>query len=167
VMGLPSKQELYRPWSRMEMDKPFCHIGDPTKLRMLVPVSADDYSLIRTDLAAKKKNNENLLVTVRIQGFAGQTWTGRVGHLPKSADKTVPLQLTTKGGGHLAMKPGADPNNPEPQQQVYLVGIDFETPPERAVSPGALGQVKIHCEYRSCAWWCWRTLSGMFDVGLW
>jgi putative peptide zinc metalloprotease protein len=167
VMGLPTKEYQHRPWDRYEMDKPFCHIGDPTKLRMLVPVSPDDYELVRTDFESKRDNGESLLVTIRIQGFANKTWTGKVSHLPKSADKTVPLQLTTKGGGPLAAKPGTDPNNPEPQMQVYLIGIDFETPPERAVSPGTLGQVKIHCTYHSCAWWSWRTLSGMFDIGLW
>jgi putative peptide zinc metalloprotease protein len=167
VIGLPKKDEQYRPWDRSELEKPFCHIADPTKLRIIVPVSPDDFELIRTDKARKARNGENLEVTLRVHGFAGQLWSGRVSHLPRSADKTVPLQLTTKGGGPLAMKPGSDPNNPEPQSQVYLVGIDFETPPDKAISPGALGQAKIHCEYRSAAWWTWRTLSATFDLGLW
>jgi putative peptide zinc metalloprotease protein len=167
VIGLPKKDELYRPWDRGELERPFCHIADPTKLRMVVPVSPDDFELIRIDKARKEHHQEKLEVTLRIQGFGGQLWTGRVSHMPRSADKTVPLQLTTKGGGPLAMKPGSDPNNPEPQSQVYLVGIDFETPPDRAISPGALGQAKIHCEYRSAAWWAWRTLSATFDLGLW
>jgi putative peptide zinc metalloprotease protein len=167
VIGLPTKEMLRRPWDIMELDKPFCHVGDPTRLRILVPVSPDEFDLIRTDMAAKKKKGENLDVTIRIQGFASQQWTGRVSHVPQSADKTVPFQLTTKGGGPLATKPGSDPNSPEPQMQVYLIGIDFETQENRAVSPGTLGQVKVHCEYHSCAWWSWRTLSGMFDIGLW
>ncbi len=167
VMGSPSAEDKFKPWEKADMDKPFCHIGDTTKLRMLVPVSPDDYSLIRTDLARKKKNGQDLLVTVRIHGFGSQTWPGRVVHVPTLADKTVPLQLTTKGGGPLAMKPGSDPNDPEVQGQVYLIGIDFETKTERAVSPGTLGQAKIHCEYRSAAWWAWRTISGTFDLGLW
>jgi hypothetical protein len=168
-MGMPTKAELLRPWDKAEMDKPFCHIGDTTKLRILVPVAPDDWELIRSDLALKKKQNEDLLVTVRIHGFGNQTWTGRVTHLPKAADKTVPLQLTTKGGGPLALKPepGMDPDNPEVQGQVYLVGIDFETRPDRAVSPGTMGQVKIHCTYQSCAKWAWRTLAASFDFRLW
>jgi putative peptide zinc metalloprotease protein len=167
VMGLPKKDELYRPWDRSELEKPFCHIADPSKLRILVPVTPDDFEVIRTDLERRKKEGKELECTLRIHGFAGQLWNGRVSFLPRSADKTVPLQLTTKGGGPLAMKPGSDPNNPEPQGQVYLVGIDFETQPDRAICPGTLGQAKIHCEYRSCAWWVWRTLSSTFDLGLW
>jgi putative peptide zinc metalloprotease protein len=167
VMGLPYKDFLLRPWDKMDLDKPFCHIGDPSRLRMLVPVTPDEYNLIRHDLADKKKKGEDLECTIRLQGFGSQRWTGRVSHLPMSAEKSVPLELTTKFGGPLAVKPGSDPNNPEPQGQYYLIGVDFETPPERAVSPGTLGQVKVHCEYHSCAWWSWRTLSGMFDVALW
>jgi putative peptide zinc metalloprotease protein len=167
VMGLPPKDLQLKPWERGELDKqPFCKIGNPTKLRILVPVTPDDYDVIRTDLQEKAKRGEHLDVTLRVEGFGGQLWTGHVSHLPKVAEKTVPLQLTTKGGGPLATKPGSDPNNPEPQGQVYLVGIDFDDP-DRAVSPGTLGQVKIHCEYRSAAWWVWRTLSGTFDLGLW
>ena len=116
--------------------------------------------------ARMTKQGHKLEVTLRVHGFGSQLWRGHVGHLPKLADKTVPIQLTSKGGGPLAMKPGSDPKNPEPQGQVYLVGIDFETP-DRAIVPGSIGQVKIHCEYRSCAWWTWRTLSSTFDLGLW
>ena len=53
----------------------------------------------------------------------------------------------------------------EPQTQVYLVGIDFENP-DRAIAPGTMAQVKIHVEYRSLAWWAWRSLSSTFDLGL-
>ena len=105
-------------------------------------------------------------MTLGVHGFTGQQWSGRVGHLPRLAEKNIPLQLSTKGGGSVAIRPGTDPNNPEPQDQVYLVGFDFETP-DRAISPGAMGQVKVHCEYRSCAWWTWRALSKSFDLGLW
>jgi putative peptide zinc metalloprotease protein len=167
VMGLPPKEMMNRPWDRSELEKPFCHIGDPNKLLMLVPVSPDDYELIRTDVAERKKQGQELEVTIRVQGFGSQLWKGKVSRMPKSAEKTVPIQLTTKGGGPLAMKPGSDPNNPEPQGQVYLVGIDFDNDHDAAVSPGTLGQVKIHCTYRSGAWWVWRTLSSTFDLGLW
>ena len=167
VIGLPKKEELLRPWDRSELEKPFCNIGDPTKLRLLVPISPDDFALVHSDYTKKTHSGHILEATLRIHGFGGHLWNGRVSYLPKSADKTVPLQLTTKGGGPLATKPGSDPNNPEPQSQVYLVGIDFETPPDRDISPGTLGQAKIHCEYRSCAWWTWRTLSATFDLGLW
>jgi hypothetical protein len=52
-----------------------------------------------------------------------------------------------------------------PQAQVFLVGINFDHPDD-AIAPGTLAQVKIHCEYRSAAWWTWRTISATFDLGL-
>ena len=51
-------------------------------LRILVPVTPDEYNLIRHDLAAKKKKGEEMEVTIRLQGFGSQTWTGRVSHVP-------------------------------------------------------------------------------------
>jgi putative peptide zinc metalloprotease protein len=167
VMGLPAAENIYRPWEKADLEKPFCQVGDPTKLIILVPVAPEDFDLIRTDEAYLKAQGRELEVTIRIHGFGSRTWSGRVHRLPATAEKTVPIQLTTKGGGPLATRPGTDPNNPEPQGQVYLVGIEFETAQDRAISPGTLGQVKIHCRYRSGAWWVWRTLSSTFDLGLW
>ena len=101
-----------------------------------------------------------------MRGLETRTWRGHVSLLPESADKVVPLAMSSKGGGPLAVKPTSKPDALEPHTQVYLVGIDFEAP-DRAIVPGSIGQVKIHCEYRSCAWWTWRTLSSTFDLGLW
>jgi hypothetical protein len=52
-----------------------------------------------------------------------------------------------------------------PLSQVFLVGVNF-VKPDKAIAPGCLAQVKIHCEYRSAAWWTWRTISSTFDLGL-
>ena len=65
----------------------------------------------------------------------------------------------------MAVKPGSKPEEIVPQSQVYLVGIDI-LDPDDAICPGVLAQVKIHCRYRSAAWWVWRTISATFDLGL-
>ena len=52
-----------------------------------------------------------------------------------------------------------------PQNQVYLVGVEILNP-DAAIRPGQMAQVKIHNEYRSCAWFAWRFLSKTFDIGL-
>jgi hypothetical protein len=66
----------------------------------------------------------------------------------------------------LATKPGSkDPANPEPQSQVYLVEIDIEDTDHR-LTPGLLPHVKIHCRWRSAAWWVWRKIHISFDIGL-
>jgi putative peptide zinc metalloprotease protein len=168
VMGLPRIDEIGKGWDPKDMEAPFCSIGDPHKLRVLVPVPPADYDVVRDDLKKKRARNEKLEVTIRVRGLDTRTWSGRVSYLPQSADKLIPFQLSTRGGGSLAVKPTSPqpPNPQEPQAQVYLVGIDFEHP-DRAIAPGTMAQVKIHVEYRSLAWYAWRQLSSAFDLGLW
>jgi putative peptide zinc metalloprotease protein len=164
VMGLPKIDEIGKRWDK-DQEQPFCNIGNPSKLRILVPVSTDDYDLIRDNLKKFEAKKEHLPVTIRVQGRDTRTWVGRVAHLPQSEAKEVPMALTNRGGGPLAIKQGDNPNKFAPQNQVYLIGIDFEDP-DQAVCPGMLAQVKVHNEYRTCAWWVWRTLSATFDLGL-
>jgi putative peptide zinc metalloprotease protein len=164
VMALPRIDEIGKRWQR-DQSSPFCIIGDPTQLRVLVPVSPDDYELIRDNLHRARARHEQLAVVVRVQGRGDTTWQGQVAHLPESEAKEVPMALSSRVGGPLAVKPGANPNQLVPQSQVYLIGIDF-TEPDAAVCPGQLAQVKIQNEYRSMAWWTWRTLSRTFDLGL-
>jgi hypothetical protein len=75
------------------------------------------------------------------------------------------MALTNRAGGPLAIKQGENPNKFVPQNQVFLVGIDIENP-GGTICPGMLAQVKVHNEYRTCAWWVWHTLSATFDLGL-
>jgi len=182
VMGLPKIDEIGKRWEKDQQETPFCSIGDPmsldartgktkSNLRVLVPVPPSDYELIRDNLKRVKHLKETgnpdakLEVTIRVHGHAGRTWTGQVTHLPESKAEEVPLALTNKAGGPLATKPTEKQDKFVPQNQVYLVGIDFDEY-DPSISPGVLGQVKVHCEYRTCAWWVWRTLSATFDLGL-
>jgi putative peptide zinc metalloprotease protein len=188
VMGLPQIDEIGKTWSDRDVEAPFCSIGDPKKLRVLVPLSPSDYELVRDDLRKKENRGERLEVTIRVRGLDTRSWTGKVVHLPHAESKEVPLALTTHGGGFLAVKPGSQSRvefwkelqrqgrssgvsmsgaTPmvEPQTQVYLVGIEFDRP-DPAIAPGALATVKIHVQYRSAAWLIWRWLSETFDLGL-
>ncbi len=162
---LPKVDEVFKTWEAKDLETPFCSIGDPTKLRVLVPIPPADYELVKTDLNRKESRKEELEVTIRVRGMDTRTWPGKVTHRPQAADKTIPLQLSTRGGGPLAIKPGTPGNQIEPQSQIYLVGIDFKQP-DPSICPGTMAQVKIHCEYRSLAWWVWRSLSQTFDLGL-
>jgi putative peptide zinc metalloprotease protein len=164
VMGLPKIDEVGKKWEK-DQSAPFCSVGDPGRLRVLVPLTPDDYALVRDDLKEREKNGEKVPVTVRVQGRAALTWTGEVVNLPESEAKEIPIPLSNKVGGPLAIKPTSQPAHPEPQSQVFLVGINIDKP-DRAIVPGVMAQVKIHCEYRSCAWWTWRAISSAFDLGL-
>jgi putative peptide zinc metalloprotease protein len=164
IMGSPKVDEIGKKWEKDE-SKPFCSIGDSSRLRVLVPLSPDNYELVCSDMAKREALKEKVPVTIRVHGRAGQTWTGEVAYLPKDAAKEIPVSLSNKGGGPLAIKPTSQPNHPEPQSQVYLVGINIDQS-DGAIVPGVMAQVKIHCEYRSCAWWTWRAISSTFDLGL-
>lgn len=158
VMGLPRRDEIGKLWEK-ELGQPFCTIGNPGRLRVIVPVAPADYRLIKEDIG-------HLSATLRVQGWAGKTWHGRLASLPESEAQEVPFGLTTRAGGPLAVKPGTRPGVLVPQNQQYLVAIDFVDAEHDAIWPGTLGQVKIHCRWRSCAWWLWRTISLTFDLGL-
>jgi hypothetical protein len=114
----------------------------------------------------RRQKNDDIAVTIRVSGHGGRTYEGRVAHMPEAEAKQVPAALTTKYGGPLAFK--ADPSKPDafvPVSQQYLVGIDL-LGPDPSLCPGTLAQVKIHCRWRSSAWWVWRAISSTFDIGL-
>ena len=163
VIGLPSIDEVGKGWDR-EQTTVFCAIGDETKLRVLAPLSPADYDLLRENYN-KATPQKPLLATIRVQGHGERTWAGKISQLPTAAARTIPLQLSTKGGGPLAVKPHSSLQQLEPQGQYFLVGIDL-LEPDTSIVINAHAQVKIHCEYRSLAWWIHRSVASAFDLGL-
>jgi putative peptide zinc metalloprotease protein len=161
VLGAPRPEEVGKEWQR-DSPTPFCSVGDPKKLIILVPVSPSDYQLLRSDLNQLKE----LEVDVRIPGRKSQTVPGRIVRLPESDAKDVPLSLTQRGGGPLAVKPaGPDPNVNLPQSQQYLVTVELPQPDD-AICPGTMVSVKVHCKWRTAAWKVWHAISSAFDLGL-
>ena len=108
-----------------------------------------------------------LPVTIRVQGRVSATWKGAVyrSELPKSEAAEIPLGLSSKGGGSIAVRPPGPTQKLIPQGQIYLIPVDFDDADE-AVCTNTQAQVKIHCHYRSAAWWVYRTVSSVFDLGL-
>jgi hypothetical protein len=107
----------------------------------------------------------DLEVTIRIQGRDSRTWKGRLERLPESEARTIPLALSSRAGGPIAVKPGGNANNLVPQTQYYLVYIDI-IDPDDAIMVGNFAQVKIHCQPETCLRWAWRKINGLFDLGL-
>jgi putative peptide zinc metalloprotease protein len=157
IMSPPHVDEVGKKYERGD---PFCGIGDPHQLRVLMPVSPDDYRLLRHDL----DEVEDLRVDIRVRGRAEKVWHGKLSQLPEDAAKDIPVQLTNKAGGNVAVKPSSKPNTYVPQSQQYLVGIDL-LDSDDAIWPGTLAQAKVHCRWRSCAWFCWRWFNSAFDLG--
>jgi putative peptide zinc metalloprotease protein len=126
-----------------------------------VPVTPPDYRLLQEELAQRP----TLDVSILVQGRSDRLFTGRVTSLPARNAETVPIQLTHRGGGPLAVKPHSDPNVLIPLAQVYLVEVEL-LDPDPAIEPGQLASVKIHTRWRSAAWWVGRTLANALDLGL-
>lgn len=165
VMHLPRAEEIGKFWDDVQ-NRPVCTIGDLSRLRVLVPVAPYDYKLLEEDTEALARSGKppHLHVSIRAPGNGLRTYRGTLRRLPAADAKTVPVQLTFRGGGSLAAKPGSsDSANPEPQSQVYLVEVDVEDP-DAKLTPGLLPHVKIHCRWRSAAWWVWRKIHISFDL---
>jgi putative peptide zinc metalloprotease protein len=164
VINPPRPDELGKTFDHQQ-PVPFCTIGNPDKLRVLVPVKPSDYRLLSQDREALKEENKDLPITIRIHGRDSHTWKGEWLTLPEAEARTIPPQLSNKGGGPIPVKPGNDPNKLEPISQQYVLSIAIDDP-DKAICPGSMGQVKIECRWRSAAWWVWRTVNDTFDLGL-
>jgi putative peptide zinc metalloprotease protein len=161
VMSPPKADEVGKLF---EAGATFCSVGDASHLRLAVPVATKDYRILEDDVRRARAQGQELPVTIRIKGRGNQTWQGRISELPESECRDVPAQLTTKHGGPLAVKPSQNPNVHVPQSQVFLVYIDL-LKPDDAICAGTMAYVKIHCRWRTGAWWIWRTFSSAFDLG--
>jgi putative peptide zinc metalloprotease protein len=140
---------------------PLFAVGDPARLIVKVPVPPTHFKVLREDLAARGE----LDVSVYAKGRSDHVFSGKLRHLPAQNAATVPLPLTQRGGGSLAVKPNDDPNVLVPLAQVYLVEVEI-TDPDAAIEPGQLAVVKIHSKWRSGAWWVARALANAMDLGL-
>jgi putative peptide zinc metalloprotease protein len=140
---------------------PLFAVGDPGRLIVKVPVDPPSFRVLRDDLAERGE----LDVSIYAKGRTDHVFSGKVRRLPAQNAATVPLALTQRGGGSLAIKPSEDPNTLIPLAQVYLVEVEI-TDPDIAIDPGQLAKVKIHSKWRSGAWWVKRALSNAMDLGL-
>ena len=163
VMSLPHPDEVGKLFDKYSSQgRPVCIVGDPTKLVVKVPVVPLDYRLLREDLPP----GGSLDVTVCVSGRTHRLYNGKLRKLPESDAKQVPFALTQRGGGPLAVKQSGDGGQDmQPVAQVYIIQVEL-TDPDVTVRPGALVQVKVHCQWRSAAWWVGRKLSEALDIGL-
>jgi putative peptide zinc metalloprotease protein len=165
VLNLPLIDEIGKRFGDRDQNPLFCSIGDHRKLRVLLPLSSSDYDLVQENYK-KSTPQHPLEATIRIQGHDSRLWKGTITQMPKQDSPEIPPQLSTKMGGPIAIKPSSPQGKMLPQSQVFLVGVDI-VEPDDTIAINSIAQVKIHNEYRSCAWWVWRTVTGAFDLHLW
>jgi putative peptide zinc metalloprotease protein len=161
VVAAPIPDEVGKLFDRgVSETTPLFSVGDPSKLIIRVPVTPPHYRVLKEDLGARGP----LEVSIHVKGRSDRDFHGRVTRLPEQNAATVPIQLTQRGGGPLAVKPGGDPNVLVPLAQVYLVEVEV-LDPDGAIDPGQLASVKIHAKWRSAAWWVGKTIANSLDIG--
>ena len=163
VMGLPKQNEIGKEFDRNFLqNQPVCTVADPSRLLVKVPISSLDFKLLQEELARHGSRD----VTVYVSGRTDRLFHGVLRRLPQSDAKNVPFALTQRGGGPLAVRQaGQNPDEVIPIAQTYIVEVEL-TDPDITVRPGVLVQAKIHCDWRTAAWWMVRKLSQAFDIGL-
>jgi putative peptide zinc metalloprotease protein len=163
VATAPKKDEVGRLFDRgYTQDQPVFVVGDPGRLLVRLPVDPQLFRVLKEDLPA---DGTGLAATVYVQGRSDREFAGRVVRLPAQNAANVPVQLTQRGGGPLAVKPSSDPNELAPLAQTYLVEVEL-LDPDAAVKPGQFAVVKVHTKWRSAAWWVGQTLANALDIGL-
>jgi len=163
VVTIPRKDEIGKLYDKGYPENPaIIQVGDPTKLLIKVPVTPQDYRVLQDDLPAK---GGELDVSILIKGRSDREFHGKLRRLPGQNATTLPIQLTQRGGGPLAVKPSDDPNQLIPLAQTYIVEVEV-LDPDAAIRPGQLAVVKVHAKWRSGAWWVGKTLANALDIGL-
>ncbi len=160
-----------------EGSQPLFTIITPGRLRVCVPVETPDFNQLRENLRRAASDHKRsrgarpreLQATLRVHGLDSDTWSGEVSQLEESEAKTMPIPLSSKGGGPVAVKAQPGPGGALiPQTQHYLVYVDVQASPEtmQSIHPGVMAQVKIHCKSETCLRWLWRTVNNTFDLRL-
>jgi putative peptide zinc metalloprotease protein len=162
IATAPKNEEVGKLFDKgVTEGQPIFVVGDPEKLVIRVPVNPQKYRVLKDDLPV----GGDLEVSVYVKGRSDREFHGKVSHLPGLNASNVPLQLTQRGGGPLAVKPSEDPNQLIPLAQTYLIEVEI-VDPDAAIRPGQLAVVKIHAKWRSASWWVGQTLANALDIGL-
>jgi putative peptide zinc metalloprotease protein len=163
VMGLPKRHEIGRLYDRSFMNtQPLAVVGDATALTVKVPVNSNEFRLLKEDLPP----GGTLEVSVYIKGRTDHIFKGEIVRLPDSDSKHVPPGLTQRAGGPLAVKQaGEQGEETVPVAQTYVVEVRL-LDPDGTIQPGALVNAKIHCQWRTGAWWVARAIATALDIGL-
>jgi putative peptide zinc metalloprotease protein len=163
VIGLPKRSEAGKLFAAYTaQDRPICQVGDPARLTVVLPTNSMEYVLLSDDLA----RNKSLEADVYVQGRTDRLFRGVVRRVPDADAKQVPLALTQRANGPLAVKQAGE-NGEEitPVGKTYLVEVDILDADPSMVS-GAQVAVKVHCRWRPAAWWVWWKLSEALSIGL-
>ena len=163
VMGLPAPDEVGKTWNKDQATTPFCSIGDPRSLRVLVPVPAVDYDILRQDIRNLGGDAARMPVTIRIQGRGDHLWKGRITLLPQSNATTIPPALSSREAAPWPSNRARRSWSRSPRS-TSSASIS-KTPTGRYVR-APWPRSRFTALTARARWWLWRTISSTFDLGL-
>jgi putative peptide zinc metalloprotease protein len=164
VASSPRKEDIGKQVEASSRE-PFLTIYPEERLAVCLPLSTSEYNQLVRDCNNNPGGIDQESIIIRVHGREGATWNGRNLRLLPSEARDIPMALTSRAGGPVAVK-ATNPGEPMvPQAQQFLVYIDI-VDPDRAILPGNMAQVKIYLKPETCAMWLWRTVNDVFELGL-
>lgn len=152
VVGSPH-QETVGQW--LKPGKPFCEVGDPTRLEAHLIVDQSDINQITTKSTA----------WIKIYGRAEKTYKSRVSEIAKRNREEVPTELSNMAGGDVASKPDPKTGTAKPLTAVYEVIIPIDNS-DMKLQPGLRGTAKLDGGRYTLGWWLVRWWNKMFNFQL-
>jgi putative peptide zinc metalloprotease protein len=146
-------QESVGQW--LKPGKPFCEVGDPTRLEAHLIVDQSDINQITTGSTA----------WVKIYGRAERTYRSRVSEIAKRSRDEIPTELTNMAGGEVASKPDPKTGTAKPLTAVYEVIIPIDNT-DMKLEPGLRGAAKLDGGRYTLGWWLVRWWNKMFNFQL-
>jgi len=143
---------------------PLFVIYKPGHLNACMPLTTAEFKRL-VDYTGTSSTLRSPTLVIRVHGQGMREWTGKIESLPPSEAKEIPVALSNRGGGPVAVKAGSRPEQLVPQSQHFLVYINIDDADQLLV-PGNMAQVKIFLKPETCAQWIWRSINDIFELGL-
>ncbi len=139
----------------LEPGKPFCEVGDPTKLSAHMILDQSDIDLVAIGSRA----------WIKIYGISERTWRSQVGEKAQRNREDLPPELSSTAGGEIPTKQDPKTGQNKPLSAVYEIMIPIDNN-ELYLHPGQRGFAKIDGGTRSLGWWLWRLITKTFNFNL-
>jgi putative peptide zinc metalloprotease protein len=148
AIGVPH-HETVGQW--LKPGKPFCEIGDPSKLEAHLIVDQSDVDLIALDRAA----------WVKVYGISERTYKSYVSVIASRNREEIAPELTNMAGGEVSAKSDPKTGAAKPTTAVFEVIIPLSNDDLR-LQPGLRGFAKIDGGTHTFGWWLWRLITKTF-----
>lgn len=176
VVGQAPKRDdigrMFEGSREQQQSQPIFTVHEEGKIRLCMPLTTSDFNRLSRDYRVQQEKNkkagkdESLWINMRVHGLDTSTWRGAIERLDESEAKFVPILLSSRANGPVAVHPPSGKSQGLiPQTQHYLIYINIDDP-DPAIAVGAMAQVKIYLQPETCLHWAWRTINDLFNPRL-